>query len=357
MKKVICYLLVIVLVFTAFYGCKNKPKNKEVIKVGVILPLTGRYADGAASLKAGVSIAIEELNAACGYEKYKYYEYDTRSDAKNAIAGYAQLKATQNIKVFVTTYSDNSLILKPMAIKDNNLLICVASHADITKDNHNLVFRSCYTSADEIDFIMSSLKDNSSNSNLLVYNSNTEAGVAYDFKLRNDYKDNILKIVTYDEDVNSVKNITAIPEVETCDNILLLGFTPIMGTIVKSLVEYGYEGDIYANPGFNEPSALAAAGSASTRVKYIDYDFPYESKEHAVRESKAEKEYKAHFSWLSYSAYLSLKVMDQCVETEGFDIELIGKKLSEVESYDIDGCTFKTNGQGGILPSLKLVSK
>jgi branched-chain amino acid transport system substrate-binding protein len=57
---------VLVLLVLAFVGLWPLPARAESIKVGAVVPLTGRYGGGGAQVRAGYEIAIEQINAAGG---------------------------------------------------------------------------------------------------------------------------------------------------------------------------------------------------------------------------------------------------------------------------------------------------
>lgn len=87
MKKINYLLLFIIL----FFGCtpKNKTIEKNIIKIGAILPLTGSASELALQHKKGLDFAIKELN-----RKYKDKEYtfklileDDQNDPKKSVAG------------------------------------------------------------------------------------------------------------------------------------------------------------------------------------------------------------------------------------------------------------------------------
>ena len=127
-----------------------------------------------------------------------------------------------------------------------------------------------------------------------------------------------------------------------------------MGAIVKTLKEYGYQGDIISNPGFNTPSVLSIAGDAAKGVKYLDYDFPYNTEKHMQRNIFSNQEFNTSFSALSYMSLTAIKLID--IAFNNIDEENpvnVGNFLSQRNVYyNIDGAEFYTDGLGGIIPKL-----
>lgn len=349
MKKILFALLAA----TMLIGCQEK-KEDNVIKIGAILPLTGKYADSANSVKAGVEMAVRELNDSIGSVKYKLFYYDTSSDPKLAITGYRQLRTSQHIDYFITTNTDHSLAIKPLAIKDQAMLICVASSPEITENNNQLVFRPCNTSRDEAKSMIENLESLFPGSRIVAYAQNNDAGLAYKTAFEQYYNGSIDHWYLYETNTNDIRNIVPISELKNKDCIIVLGFVPTMGAIIKAIREYGYQGYIISNPGFNTPSVLTIAGDAAIGVKYLDYDFPYESEVHTLRNNICNQEFNVDFSALSYMSLTSIKLIDTAIRKTGnTDTRSVSHFLSQNDVvYNIDGAEFKTDGYGGIIPKL-----
>ena len=65
MKRVLAFLFIVVL-SVAFIGCGAEKKEAKTIKVGVILPLTGKLAKFGEIENKSFLMAAEEINAAGG---------------------------------------------------------------------------------------------------------------------------------------------------------------------------------------------------------------------------------------------------------------------------------------------------
>ena len=63
MKKI---FLVMLLVTAFIVGCGKKSADGNVIKIGVIAPLTGNYAQYGTAVKEGVELKVDAINNAGG---------------------------------------------------------------------------------------------------------------------------------------------------------------------------------------------------------------------------------------------------------------------------------------------------
>jgi branched-chain amino acid transport system substrate-binding protein len=353
-KGLLAVIAVVVVVLLGwFFLGKKGGDTSGVVKIGAILPLTGKFADAGNSVKAGLEIAIRELNESSN-NKFRTIYYDTQSEVKNAITGYSKLKATDKCEFIFSTMSDHCLALKPLVIKDSVIMFCIASHPEITKDNHQLVFRPANTGTDEADFMVGYIKDSIASNNIFVYSYNADAGLELEKRLKSDLPDKVKGTAIYEEDLNAMRNVVSKAKYKDADIIIVIGFSPTMGSVIKSLRESGFKGEIIANLGFYNPSVLDVVGDYAKGVLYLDYDFPYQTKEHRTRDSIANIDYKASFSSLSYMSYAPMFLLDSAYKASNFTVKQIGEFLSIEGMYDAKGAKFMIYKDGDIKPQSRI---
>jgi branched-chain amino acid transport system substrate-binding protein len=354
-KKVIFGVIAVaVIALLGWYFFANKSaenKTQETVKIGAILPLTGKVADAGNAVKVGLNIAIEELNVKYDKKRYEVVFFDTESDVKNVPLGYKRLWQIDKANIFFTTASDNSLLLKSLTLNDSVLLFCIAPHPDITKENHNLVFRPAPDGDGESNAIINYVENTLNASNIFVYSFNTDAGNAFKSMIENKFKEKITGSCLFDDDASLVRNITSDKNINKTECVVIYGFSAMIGNIVKSLRERGYTGNIICNSGFNTPSVLSVAGNNANNVYYVDYNFPYTSTGHLKRDSIAKEDYKTSFSALSYMAYCPIYMLDEAINNNNVSDKEIGVYLSKEKEYNINGALFETHSNGAIKPS------
>lgn len=70
-------LVLALLLATGPLGCTaSKPAAPDSIKLGAVVPLTGRYAAGGAQVKAGYELAVADINKAGGVYIKEYGKMD-----------------------------------------------------------------------------------------------------------------------------------------------------------------------------------------------------------------------------------------------------------------------------------------
>jgi len=354
-KKGIFVVIAAIMVAAGLLGCKKETGKSETVKIGAILPLTGRVADAGNAVKVGLSIAIDELNAKYDNKRYEIVFYDTESDVKNVALGYRRLRQINKANTFFTTASDNSLLLKSLTLNDSVLSFCIAPHPDITKDSHGLVFRPAPDGDGESNEIMDYIEDKLKSDKVFVYSFNTDAGNAFKSMIDNRFKGKIVGSFLFEDDASSARNITSVSAINEAETVVIYGFSAMIGNIIKSLRERGYTGNIICNSGFNTPSVLSVAGDYANSSYYVDYNFPYDSSEHIRRDSIAQKDYKTSFSALSYMAHSPMYLIDEAINNNYLSSKEIGLYLlKQKERVNINGAIFKISPDGAIKPSFTI---
>ena len=225
MKKVLSIIVLCAVCLIGFNSCQSKHEVK-IIKVGAVLPMTGSLSGLGTSIKGGLELAINELNA--DSVKYELIVEDVASEQRNVITAYNKLKVS-GVDIFVTAGSAYSLALKPNAIRDNKLLFCIASHPGITKDENWEMFKIGNSSVEESEAIVKYLKQYTGKLALLY--PNTEYGIPFEETICRNQRDIILK--KYDESKDDYKNDIQSVIKEKPERIILIGFSSSMGKVLK----------------------------------------------------------------------------------------------------------------------------
>jgi branched-chain amino acid transport system substrate-binding protein len=146
MKKII---LLLVLITT---GCMSlitfgASKAEEEILIGVTSPNTGPIALYGQSVNEGVTLAIEEINAAGGVlgKKLKVEFLDDKGDATEGANTYNILKGRGVTAIIGSVTSGVTSGIAEKAKADGMILITPTGTADMLTIGKPTVFRSCYT--------------------------------------------------------------------------------------------------------------------------------------------------------------------------------------------------------------------
>ena len=164
MKKVLALTMALALVAASFTGCgksastattaaaaettaaagETAAEGVGTVKIGMSGPLTGRASAYGLAVRAGMEVAVEEINAKGGLQ-IKFKAEDDEADGEKAVSAYNALKdwGMQVMAGQVTTGS--ALAVAPESVADNMFNLTPSASAEalaLTGDN---IFQMCFT--------------------------------------------------------------------------------------------------------------------------------------------------------------------------------------------------------------------
>ncbi len=148
MKKFIAMLLAIAMMASLLTACGgDKPTNDEngntALKLGLCGPLTGGASVYGTAVKAGMEIAIEEINAKGGLQ-FELMSQDDEHDGEKAVNAYNKLK-DDGMQIFVgTVTSAPAQAVAPMAAEDGYFMLTPSASADVILEAGDSVFQLCF---------------------------------------------------------------------------------------------------------------------------------------------------------------------------------------------------------------------
>ncbi len=142
MKKLFALLLAVVMVTSMFAVAASA--ESEPIKIGLTGPLTGNASEYGVAVRAGMEIAVEEINAKGGLQ-IEFKAEDDEADGEKGLSAYNALK-DWGMQIFagaVTTAP--SLTIGPEAASDEMFMLTPsASAVDVAMAGPN-VYQMCFT--------------------------------------------------------------------------------------------------------------------------------------------------------------------------------------------------------------------
>ena len=145
MKKIFLMMLLV----TAFIvGCGKKSADGNVIKIGVIAPLTGNYAQYGTAVKEGVELKVDAINNAGGIngKKIELVIADSKGDVQESVNAFKKMVSQDKVSVVIgEVVSATSQAISGLAQQAKVPLIsATATSPDVTKGK-DFVFRTTFT--------------------------------------------------------------------------------------------------------------------------------------------------------------------------------------------------------------------
>ena len=161
MKKYLALAMAFVLVAAVFAGCGNSsagtattapaapagdaaPAGTGTVKIGMSGPLTGGASAYGLAVKAGMEVAVEEINAKGGLQ-IEFNAQDDEADGEKAVSAYNVLKdwGMQVMAGQVTTGS--ALAVAPESAADNMFNLTPSASAESLALSGANIFQMCFT--------------------------------------------------------------------------------------------------------------------------------------------------------------------------------------------------------------------
>lgn len=155
MKKVLAMLMAALMVAAMFTGCSSsKPATETTaaaaaatagtVKIGMSGPLTGGASAYGLAVKAGMEVAVEEINAKGGLQ-IEFNAQDDEADGEKAVSAYNVLKdwGMQVMAGQVTTGS--ALAVAPESTADNMFNLTPSASAESLALSGANIYQMCFT--------------------------------------------------------------------------------------------------------------------------------------------------------------------------------------------------------------------
>lgn len=125
-------LLLVIIAIVLFRG---QPQQQS-LKIGAVLPLTGRFAFLGAPIKHAMDLAVDEVNSKSGIEgrRVELIYSDSQGDPKMGVSAAQKLIDFDKVKIITTFLTGVSEAVKPVAEEKHVLLIAQTVSPSITKD-------------------------------------------------------------------------------------------------------------------------------------------------------------------------------------------------------------------------------
>lgn len=136
MKKIVILLYSVVIAL-----CVSCTGGNDVVKIGVVGPMTGAGAATADYWVNGLNMAIDQLNARENGTKYELVFEDCRSDAKEAVSCYKRLEL-QGIKYMIAVGGQFAMAVAPLTKEQNVLYFTTSDYNDAVLKVTDRAFRA-----------------------------------------------------------------------------------------------------------------------------------------------------------------------------------------------------------------------
>ena len=253
MKKV---FLMMLLATVFIVGCGKKANDGNVIKIGVIAPLTGNYAQYGVAVKEGVELKVDAINNAGGIngKKIELITADSKGDVQEAVNAFKKMVSQDKVNVVIgEVVSATSQAISGLAQQAKVPLIsATATSLDVTKGK-DFVFRTTFTDPYQGTATAKYAKSKGIKSIAILTNSSNDysVGIANAFKAQA-AKDGIT--ITEEKYTNDDKDFKAILTKVKGQNpqaIFIPDYYNTIGLIISQAKDLGITAQYFGGDGWD----------------------------------------------------------------------------------------------------------
>jgi branched-chain amino acid transport system substrate-binding protein len=267
-KSIIGIIIILVLIVLGIYYFNNtKNQQDEVVKIGVILPLTGEAAPYGTKIKDGIQFGYNESNAT----NIELVFEDSQGMDKNVLSSYNKLISIDNSDIIIGPFGSSSVIaLSKKVEKDNVILLApTATSPEISYAGNN-IFR--IISSDLFDSLVLSnyIVDTQNQTKMSIVYINNEYGVGFTKAFEESLsKKNIQLLEKYaiESQTKDFKSIINKIKNENNEAIIIVGINEI-GYFLKQAKELNLSNQFYSTGMVENPEILDIAGESANGIIY-----------------------------------------------------------------------------------------
>ncbi len=348
--RILVVFMLIWVVFAA--GCVQQTTEKQTVKIGVILPLTGPSSDAGNYIKSGLLLAENEIinNTKRKYSITMIFE-DSQFKSDVAVSTIQKLINLDNVQFFIgAAGSSETLAIAPIAEQNKVILITPASQATKVTTAGDYIFRTQINTKQETEFFSKFISNRISNQTLDLIAWNTDYGISYidDYsKFYRNLSGNIGLVQKFDTAETDFRTFLLKIKDSDANNLLMVGNRKHVGTILKQAKELGLNITFFASSPAEGKELTDVAGNAADG---LIYPYPYDSESNDSVQQQFQKKYQQIYGTRSemYGAtgYDTVYILSNCFEKVGIDVENVKQCLYDTKNYPgaSGTITFDENG-------------
>jgi branched-chain amino acid transport system substrate-binding protein len=358
MKTRMKQLALMLLALFFFAACNNAKNDKDVIKIGAILPLTGSASSVGEFQKNGIEVAVSEVNEMGGIngKKVEVIFGDSKNEGKEGLAVLKKMVELDKVKVFIASQSG---VVVPLAkeISDNKdllLFITISSYPEVTKLGDN-IFRFYVTSDNESKKMADFTYNKLGIKNAGVFYINDDFGISGLKTFRNKYIELGGKVVwdsSYEKTGSDFKTSLLKATNSKMEALYIIGYDKAFAIAVKQVREVGIKLPILASIGMSVPEWINIAGESAEGIYVTATRFEPGSNNPKIKTfvEKYNKQFGKDPNMLAAFTYDSFKLIIEAFSKGANSPQELAEKLKKTNNYEgtIGNISFDISREGNI---------
>lgn len=286
-KSVMIVMIAIVAIGALILFKQPEDTNQNVIKIGVVLPLTGNVASYGNDAKDGIDLAVDLINNKQTKHKFIVEYHDSKGEAQTAVTVLNHLLSISKPNAVIgeiTSSATASMI--PIIDRNKTILISPTASAPHLSQKSPYFFRVYPSDIEEGYFMAKTVAQRHPNANVCIVYANNDFGVG----LKNVFENyaetvgiNILQSFGYSTDNMDFRAMLTTIRSRNPDAIYMPGYHKDGALILRQMREIGINVPVYGSTTHEDPQLIESAGIASEGFMYpVSTGFNAESDDFVV---------------------------------------------------------------------------
>lgn len=351
MKKIFI-LLLSSLCLLGFYSCQEE----DVIKVGVILPLTGPASEIGNNILDGIMVASEYYDSISS-KKLKIIVEDSKLDAKQAMSSANKLITVDKVEAIIgLASSTEALAVAPICEKNKIVMISSTASTPLLSDAGDYIFR-IYPSDVYDSKVLADYAKNIKNVSILYLNNDFGVGLKNTF-IENYSKSggNISNIEAFlPDDTDFRTQLTKIKKTAP-KGLFVIAIDMQYLNIVKQIRELGIKAQIFAPVTFDNPVLVERLGKAANGIVYSRPKYAETTNEQSLELKKRyEKLRGGEPALLTALGFDTYALYYNTLAKTNFIPSAVKEQLYKMECQGVSGKII-FDKKGDIIPEIELIT-
>jgi len=342
-KTPIIIIAILIIAFVVYVGVTGDKalEEKETIKIGAILPLSGEIANWGTDIEGGMKLAIEEINKAGGIDNKNFqviYE-DDQCDKTKAVTAAQKLIDIDKVKIIIGPLCSGSVVAAaPVAENAKIVMLGFGSTAAIS-DAGDYIFRHTYSDADQGKFLAEQIYNSFGFKNINAIYVNNDYGIGLFDGLKKTFSNlggTVASEQPYDFETADFRTILTKIKNSPAEALLLVSYGKEGGLLAKQAKELGINLQIFATDNFGAQDVITVGEDAVNGVIF-SASIPPDEKNPRIKSFKEQYSVQNNSEpgvlWIAASGYDAANITINAIKESGYDSDSIKNYFYSLKNY------------------------
>lgn len=279
LKRIMTLVLTITVFVVGLTGCSKNEEaaSRPVLKVGVILPLTGDSSYIGASIKSGMEIAVAEFNNAAdkpGFDLNVEY-VDSGGVTAKVVSAYQSLVSIKDVQAIIPVQQGVKALI-PLVERDKRLLLATSVPDNGIAGQNSWTFRFFINAETDASSIAAYAYNKLGIRKVATIYVNDDMGMSYRESFARHFGDlggSVVREVDFSPSSADYRTLVLKIKEVAPDAVYLIGYGKSMSNIPIQLREAGVEATLLSVGTISQPEIMKAAGESVEGCYYTTSKF------------------------------------------------------------------------------------